>query len=170
MNSTNPKELVLQTWDACRALLPGGIGQNLTVPSTDPAPLKKKETNIIRLRILPAKKHPLQFWSSAWCFYEIAVGIYGGGLTVGAVAFVQFPSQKVCGSGKYTQPTIQILEKVQAMHPADFVLTPAQSPDVSATSFSRRYFAKTHPYFPVEIAAQDMSWLIQKTLPQIECL
>lgn len=33
----------------------------------------------------------IQFWSSSWRFYEIAVGVYGGALTIGAVAFVQFP-------------------------------------------------------------------------------
>lgn len=169
MNPPNPKETALQTWDACCALLPKNIVENLRMARCDPAPLKKKDTNIMRLRILPKNRKPLEFWCSAWCTYEIGIGVYDGRMTVGGVSFVQFPNQKACGAGKYTEPTLQILKNAQALR-ADFVLTPASFPDISSTSLARRYLAQTHPCFPVELAAQDLRWLIQTTLPQFECL
>ena len=74
---TNRKQLALDTWDQCRSLLPKALADNLTVPKSDPALMSKENTLIMKLRVLPRKKAPVNFWSKPWCFYEIGIGEYG---------------------------------------------------------------------------------------------
>lgn len=170
MTTPDPKSLALETWDECCRLLPKSLADNLVAPKADPAPFKKSGNDFVRLRVLPRQKTPLNFWNSSWCFYEIAVGNYGGGFTVGGVAFIQFPNQKVCGEGRYLQPVLAVLEKLRAERAAEFELC-AASPGLSAvTGFSRRYFVREFPVFPPAVAGRDLAWLIHKTLPQFEAL
>ena len=170
VTAQDPKSLALAAWDECCRLLPKNLVENLTVPQADPANFKKSENDFVRLRVLPRQKNPLRFWNSSWCFYEIAVGNYGAGLTVGGVAFIQFPNQKACGEGQYLQPVLAILEKLQAECAAKFELCAASHGLSAVTGFSRRYFAREFPFFPPAVAGRDMAWLIQKTLPQFTAI
>jgi len=170
MTTQDPKSLAVAAWDECCRLLPKNLAENLAVPKADPAPFQKSGNDFVRLRVLPRQKTPQNFWNSSWCFYEIAVGNYSAGLTVGGVAFIQFPNQKACGEGRYLQPVLAILEKLRAERDNEFELC-AASPGLSAaTGFSRRYFAREFPFFPPAVAGRDLAWLIQNTLPLFETL
>src|SRR4051794_39341097 len=94
MNNNDPKTSLLEVFSRCQKTLPRNAAGNLVIVGSDPRPLKKKETDIMRLRVLPRQKSPIDFWNSAWCFYEVGFGVYDGALTVGGVLFVQFPFQK----------------------------------------------------------------------------
>ena len=170
MPAQNLESLALAAWVECCRLLPKSLAENLAIPQADPAPFKKSGNDFVRLRVLPRQKNPLNFWNSSWCFYEIAVGKYGDGLTVGGVAFIQFPKQKACGDGRFLQPVLAILVKLRPECVSGFELC-AASPGLSAvTGFSRRYFAREFPFFPPAVAGRDLDWLIQKTLLKFEAL
>lgn len=174
MSTHNPKNIALETWDLCRGMLPPHIVENLTVPPSDPQPLKKKDADIMRLRILPKRKHPVQFWSSSWCFYEIGVGSYGRGngtgLNIGGISFVQFPNQKACGEGRYLRSVSDIVRGLQRQRNTEFEVVVAGEAGAVSTQLFRRYMTKSSPQFPVQIAAEDLAWLIQHSLPKFEAI
>ena len=165
----DPKALLLDSFDRCLAQLPPNIASNLTHPPSDPSPLKKKQNDIVRIRVLPRKKSPVSFWNSSWCFYELGLGVYGGALTVGGVSFVQFPFQDTTGDGHYCRPAIDILQRLGTGNGNAFQLIPASGPG-TATSYKRLYRNKDFPFFPVDQAAKDLSWLIANTLPAFETI
>jgi len=163
------KSLALAAWDECCRLLPQSLTGNLVIPKNDPAPFKKGATDIMRLRILPRQKTPLNFWSASWCFYELGVGLYDGSLNVGGLQFVQFPFQKMCGSGSYWRPVIGVLDSLKDGRAGGFQLLPASGRG-SPTLYQRFYRNRDFPRFPVAETAQDLAWLVQKTLPQFAVL
>ena len=167
MTSPDLKSLALETWDECCRLLPQSLAENLVVPNADPEVFKKGATDIMRLRVLPKRKAPLNFWSTSWCFYEIGIGTYDGTLNVGGVQFVQFPFQKVCGSSRYWRQVINVLESLKDGRVGEFQMLPSTGPG-TPTLYQRFYRNRDFPLFPVTEAAQDLSWLLQKTLPQFE--
>jgi hypothetical protein len=118
----SPHDIVLETFDLLLGLLPRELADDIKLHSKDPCPLKKgSDLDIVRARILPRHKAPLQFWSSSWCFYEIGVGRYapapGEGLNLGGIGFTMFPDNKQCGGGIYRRPVTSILEQVFAKRP-----------------------------------------------------
>lgn len=168
MNPSDPKAALLEVFERCQQQMPEKLAKNLVLPRGDPAPLKKQDTNILRLRVLPVRKVPEGFWNASWCFYEVGLGVYSGKLTVGGVMFVQFPFQTACGNSRYWRPVISILQKLQQASPV-FELTCA-SDNQRSTLFQRAYRNKDFPFFPVKQAAQDLAWLIQETLPTFEAI
>jgi hypothetical protein len=169
MNDKDSGAILLDTLDRCLAQLPPKIAGNLTHPQSDPSPLKKKQNDIVRIRVLPRKKSPVSFWNSTWCFYQLGLGVYGGALTVGGVSFVQFPFQDKTGDGHYCRSVIEIIQRLGAGKGSSFQLTPASGPG-TATSYKRLYGNRDFPFFPVEQAANDLSWLIANTLPAFEAI
>jgi hypothetical protein len=165
MNPVDPKAALLEVFNKCQTRLDGRIADNLAVVGNDPAPLKKKNSDILRMRVLPIERSPLNFWSATWCFYEVGLGMYGGKPTTGGVSFVQFPLQRACGDSRYLQPVISILQDVQK-NATEFALTTAPP----STQLQRVYRLKEFPYFSVEQAAKDLAWLIEKTLPAFEAI
>jgi hypothetical protein len=172
MNATTPDQLALQTWQACQLILPAPLRN--TFDALGPDYLKKKggQIDISRIRILPKFKRPSRFWSSAWCYYEIGVGTNdGSALTLGGVTFLQFSNQTVCGAMHHYRPLLEILRAVQSLRPADFSVGTQNSTGVPQPSCFRRYRANPEQKtFPVDLAAKDLAWLIQETLPAIEQL
>jgi hypothetical protein len=162
--------LILATRNEFLAILPAHIRMAMCFPAKDPQQLRKGDTDICRLRILPVTKRPVRFWSSQWCFYEIGIGHYaahhGEGLNVGGITFVQFPFNQSCGKGRYLKPVLDVLRQLQAQRPGEFSLTEAREKD--ATIFQRRYFISSFPNFPTSVAAKDLAWLVQKSLPKFQ--
>jgi len=173
MNQLSQREVALATFDECLKILPSILQEAIYSPATDPRAIKKGDTDILSLRIFPKHKSPIRFWSSQWCFYEIGVGHYeahtGEGLNLGGISFVQFPFNERCGKGAYQSATLEILRRLQGEKPSEFSLTEARH-DKQATIFQRRYFITTHKTFPISVAANDLAWLIQKSLPQFQAL
>ena len=96
----------------------------LAKPNTDPKILVKGDTRITRLRLLPVSRMPKQFWNSKWCFYEIGVGVYGGGQNFGGVQFVMYPAQQVCGKGQYRSQVEALLNQLNPRSGASFIYAP----------------------------------------------
>ena len=170
MDDQQAAALATDTWTKCLALLPKNLAANLNIHSSDPKRLRKKGTlDIMRVRILPVQKAPVSFWSSAWCFYQIGIGTYdGSALCLGGVDFVQFSGQKVCGAGHWFKPVKDILAKLEAARPNVFSVDPRT--DIQCAIIGARYRAKPHKYFPVDLAAADLAWLIKQSLPRFEAL
>ena len=164
------KQTALQVFDAAIALLPSTMAKEVMANRSDPKPLKKGNTNIMRLRMLPQQKAPILFWNSAWCFYEIGVGTYsprdGEGLNCGGIQFFQNPNMKVCGTGIYRRQVTEIISALAKARPG-FVagLDPA-----GKIHFGRRYLVKDFRDFPVTVAGEDLAWLIEQTLPRFQAI
>src|ERR1700756_841097 len=83
-------DVVLAVLKELSARLPSNLRNEILPHRTDPQRLRKKETDLCRMRLLPATKAPAYFWSSSWCFYEIGVGHYsrrgGEGLNLGGIS------------------------------------------------------------------------------------
>lgn len=170
MGFQNLEEITAETWSKCQKALTLGVANELAAASGDPTP-HPKNASLFRLRILPRKKQPKNFWSSTWCFYEIVVGSSsprdGSGLNVGSVHFIQFVNQKACGGGHYTVPTLEIFKKVQVAH-GQFRLNPPGA-DRVFTAFVRRYPISFRA-FPIDEAANDLALMIAETLPKFRQL
>ncbi|MDB6126033.1 MAG: hypothetical protein JWQ71_5026 [Pedosphaera sp.] len=163
MQPASDIQLAQATWVTCKSLLPPALIANLTFHSSDPAPFKKKGTDIMRLRILPKNRQPPNFWNSTWCFYEIGVGSYergpNEGLNLGAVSFVQFSDNEKCGGGIYRNRVLRILNQLAFQRKNDF-----QVQDEKSIILYRRY-SISHRLFPHTLAGQDLAWLITESLP-----
>jgi hypothetical protein len=165
--------IALETWKACSEQLPQDCGWSVAAHPKDPSPLNKKGNApfVTRLRILPETKHPNQFWSSSWCFYEILIGPVDGGTNLGGVQFLQFSNQAVCGDGLWHQPVMQVLKALQQERPMDFSLTEFNDRHVRKPQLCTRYrMSPKCRAFPVDRAAADLAWLIQKSMPKFQAL
>ena len=164
------KQTALQVFDAAIALLPSTMAKEVLANHSDPKPLQKGDTDIMRLRILPRQKAPIKFWNSAWCFYEIGIGTYsprnGEGLNLGGIQFFQNPNMEVCGAGKYRRQATEIISALAKLRPC-FV---AGLDPMGKIHFGRRYMVKDFRDFPVAVAGEDLAWLIQKTLPRFQAI
>jgi hypothetical protein len=148
MKNQTQAALLEEVFQTTIRLLPEAIGRDLTLASRDPSELKKGGTDIHRMRILPRKKRPAQFWSSSWCFYEVGIGRYepgsGEGLNLGGIQFFQNPNAQVCGKGKHSGGLIPILKCLAAIRP-EFRF------EVYGTGkihLDRHYLAREHGTFP----------------------
>lgn len=163
MQPVSDIQLAQATWNTCLSLLSPTLAANLTPHSSDPAPSKKKGTDVMRLRILPKNRRPSNFWNGTWCFYEIGVGSYergaNEGLNLGGVSFVQFSDNEKCGGGFYRNSVLQILNQLALQRKNDFRVQ-----DEKSVILYRRY-GITHRVFPYKIAGEDLAWLITESLP-----
>jgi hypothetical protein len=172
MPAPDPIQLANDTWHLCQTLLSPGLSSTLKTAPRDPQPFKKGGTNIVRLRILPQKKVPARFWDNTWCFYELGVGSYdNSALVLGGVAFLQFSDQQVCGDGLHQSAVRQILEHAHRQRANDFQLGDSSGGGATMPFLGRRYRANpAQKFFPVELAANDLAWLINVTLPEFQKL
>ena len=169
MTGEERNELVHAAWQTCLEKFPPALRDALSPVKGDPQPHPTIK-NVARLRLLPRRKSPLTFWSSASCFFEITVGIRSTtGLVQGTVAFFQYPNKKECSSGRYYRPTIEILRLAEARR-SEFHLDPTGGEKGAFIIFERGYWVKEFSAFPALRAGEDLAWMVTETLPLIQAL
>jgi len=150
----NQEQIIRDISHAVRTQLPESLAVRLTIK--EPDYLDKGCVKRWRGRILPLRTKSI--FDSAWCFFEIAAHIQGGG----AVGFVCFPENKKCGKGIHLATVSEIISRYAASHPN---FTASRRGDPAQCLFSR-YTAMP----PIDLPASDLSALIAETLPRFEHL
>lgn len=160
--------IAVKTWEQCVHTLPTSLKTSLEIQSPDPKRFKKygDSLDIMRLRLLPVKRAPKSFWSPKFCYYEIGIGPYDGGLCLGGVQWIQFPNQKVCGANQWLPQVQSILNATNQKRP-EFQI---HSGIPELTAIQQFYYAKPHKFFPSELAGKDLAWLIEETFPAFVAL
>jgi hypothetical protein len=75
-----------------------------------PKRLTKEPLRICRGRIYGTSRNHI--WNPKWCFYEIGIGHYPDApWAVGAIGFVAYPNNPLCGGGKYATILRNFLKK-----------------------------------------------------------
>lgn len=174
MNVEEQKRIVIGVLDFFRRNFPEQA--KLVHPHPDdPGHLCKPQvgSDLVSIRLLPVNRSPKPFWNPKWCFYQISAGQVpsscGPQHTSGAIRFVQFPNQKVCGSGRHLSSVLQILQEIAVKHPSWQFDTP-HSTGGAGLFFGALYGVVRHPVLPVPEAAADLADLISQTLPPFAAL
>ncbi len=175
MTTDDYKPLVQETYDLLEKFLPNSIKDKVTKNNRDPSRVVGAGRGIdqYRVRILPVRKSmvPSNFWSSAWCFYEIAAGTLGDplrdNLAFGQVQFMHAPNTKPCGLGRYTSAVESILKRLHALRPRDLHLFES-SKGCTRIHLIRRYRPPKPPHYQPQLAAKDLAWLIEQTLEKFQ--
>src|ERR1051325_8250643 len=173
--SAEARRLVEQTYDAFEALASSAWKAKLVKHQADPSPVERRDKGIDqwRIRLLPTRREmqPVKFWSSSWCFYEIAVGRLGAPFArsdIGQVQFFQASNNSQCGNGKYLEAVKQVLEKSETCLPQFKTIV---INDRSAYfHLARRYSPIVNGGYGPHRAAEDLIRLIEVTLPQVQAL
>ena len=137
----------------------------------DTATLCKKPTRnleIIQIKLLPKvrERAPKSFWSTAWCFYQIAHGHGADNLELGSVFFCHFANNARCCSGHYAKPVEAILKQTRAKRPKAWLTITPETTDEEFLGLKRAYRIGPYKEFPAEEAGRDLAWMIEETLPQ----
>lgn len=150
--------------------LPAHLRNKLQKHPKDPA--RHPELDQVRIRILPTPKRPVKFWSSRWCFYEIAGENMGGpsapGSTLITVQFFQASNTKVCGAGHYRDPVEKILQDVQMLRPKELYFQSIGG-NSHYVHLLRRFRYSDANWRPA-VAAADLIWIIEQTLSRFQAL
>ena len=106
----NAENQIREIFETVRHALPTSICHRLKF--LPPRPFSKSGSKIIRGRILGSSSGKI--WDPKWCFYEIGIGFYPAASvkSVGAIGFVSYPSNKVCGGGQHQKYLERHLERL----------------------------------------------------------
>ncbi|MBN8246208.1 MAG: hypothetical protein J0L84_02050 [Verrucomicrobia bacterium] len=180
------ENLLQQIHDSVEQRLPRSLRAKLEWEKKGPRSVSKKGCgDILRLGLLPpTPRHPRGFWDPSWACYEVSVGRYdplvepnimAGSPPIAAQAEVQFyhaSHQKGLGSGHYLKQVERILRDLQILRPAHWTFIPAGGQDSShvVQFLKRRYSLAEMAGDGPQVAADDLIWLIENTLPKFQAL
>ena len=173
MTKSDPFDKANATWVACVRQLPLYIARRLAPLHEDPSPLTKYNgrLRIMRLRVVASPMQPENFWSPIWCFYEIGIGVYEDNPRgFGAVKFLQFSDNQLCGHGHYHDEVCQILKRAENQRPRVFKGGSTSGGGGRMPHLTANYAKNSDEEFPIAKAAGHLAWLIEETFPRFNLL
>lgn len=161
MTDQQKKKMALETFDMlCRQLPPNTVDH----PASDPDNFIKSNRRRFHMRILPVERKPTCFWFTNACYYEILVGSSKTilGESLGSVQFFRYAKRKKYARREFLVEVLDILKIAELGARKGFNLKHGKK-----FHFEKHYYGKK---FQCKIAANDLAWLIKKTLPLFQAL